>query len=205
MSDNQKLIFKHKKPYTIGIEEEYMICDPETGNLIDKANEIISSLPDKMIPRFSYELLLSEIEINTSICNSLDDAMNEIINLRNYVKNIGSKLGYRIGISGTHPDALAKDQTFVNTDGYKWVSDQLGYYAKRNITYSIHIHISVPNSKLCISAANSLRRWIPTLLALSNNSPFFEGELTRMKSSRTFQFGTFPRTNIPDTFNSFDE
>lgn len=198
-------VFKHSNPYTIGVEEEYMLCDPSTGNLINKADEIMSILPNDMKDRFSYELILSEIEVNTPICNSVDDALLKIIDLRNFTKKLGIKLGFKIGISGTHPDALAEEQNFVNSPNYEWVADQLGFYARRNITFALHIHVAVPNEKLAIQGTNGLRRWIPALLSLSTNSPFFEGNITGMKSSRTMQFGAFPRTNIPQTLSSYQE
>ena len=198
-------IFKHKNPFTIGVEEEYMLCDPETGNLINRADEIMDRITDDIRARYSYELILSEIEVNTSVCKTVAEAMEEIIFLRNNTKKLGKTLGYRIGISGTHPTAICKDQKFVKNKSYQWVADQLNYYARRNVTFATHVHIAVHDENCAIHVANSLRRWIAPLLALSTNSPFFEGELTGLRSSRTFQFGVFPRTNIPVRFNDFDE
>ena len=200
--DKYKKIFKQKRNYSIGVEEEFMICNPKTGELINKASEIIETVKDKN--RYSYELLLSEIETNTPICDTVDDSMNFLINQRIELRDIGQNLGYKIGISGTHPTAKASDQKFVENNSYNWVSDQLQYYAKRNITFSTHIHISVDDPERAIKITNATRRWIPVLLALSSNSPFFEGEKTGFKSSRTMQFSLFPRTNIPVKINSFE-
>ena len=129
--DKYKKIFKQKRNYSIGVEEEFMICNPKTGELINKASEIIETVKDKN--RYSYELLLSEIETNTPICDTVDDSMNFLINQRIELRDIGQNLGYKIGISGTHPTAKASDQKFVENNSYNWVSDQLQYYAKRNI------------------------------------------------------------------------
>jgi len=200
-----KAIFQHDNPFTIGIEEEYMLCNPESGDLINRANEIMDSIDNKLQSRYSYELLLSEIEINTSVCRTVSEAMEEIIFLRENTKKIGESCDFRLGISGTHPTAICKDQTFVDNDSYRWVSSQLGYYAKRNITFANHVHVAVNGEDCAIHVANSLRRWIAPLLALSTNSPFFEGELTGLRSSRTFQFSVFPRTNIPGYINGFNE
>ena len=190
--------------YTIGVEEEYMLCDSKSGELVNLANVVFDSIPTHMKNRFSYELLLSEIESNTSITDNTDEAINEIISYRNILKEIGTKNNYKIGISGTHPTSLPIDQKFVCNQSYKWVSEQLQYYAKRNITFSTHIHISIDNPERAIKITNATRRWIPALLALSTNSPFFEGEKTGFKSSRTMQFGSFPRTNIPVKIDSFE-
>ncbi len=190
--NSAKDAFKHDNPFTIGIEEEYMLCHPETGDLINCANEIMDNIESDLKSRYSYELLLSEIEVNTSVCQTVSDAIEEIKYLRGNTKKIGESVGFRLGISGTHPTAICKNQTFVNNKSYRWVSSQLGYYAKNDEECAIHV-------------ANSLRRWIAPLLAISTNSPFFEGELTGLRSSRTFQFGVFPRTNIPVLFKNFKE
>lgn len=193
--------------YTIGVEEEYMICNPDTGELANLADLIINEIPENLKDRFSYELLLSEIESNTIICEDVDEAIIELVKYRKLLKKIGEKLNYSIGVSGTHPTAKAEDQKFVKNDSYNWVANQLNYYAKRNITFSTHIHIGLSNYDDIIKVTNSLRRWISPLLALSSNSPYFEGVNTGMKSSRTFQFSSFPRTNIapyikdPDEYN----
>jgi len=198
-------VFQHENPFTIGIEEEYMLCNPETGELINRANEIMENIDSDLKSRYSYELILSEIEINTSVCNTVSEAMEEITFLRGNTKILGESLGFRLGISGTHPTAICKDQLFVDNDSYRWVVEQLNYYARRNITFANHVHVAVNGAECAIHVANSLRRWITPLLALSTNSPFFEGELTGLRSSRTFQFGVFPRTNIPARFNDFKE
>ena len=198
-------VFQHDNPFTIGIEEEYMLCNPETGELINRANEIMENIDSDLKSRYSYELILSEIEINTSVCKTVSEAMEEITFLRGNTKILGESLGFRLGISGTHPTAICKDQLFVDNDSYRWVADQLSYYARRNITFANHVHVAVNGAECAIHVANSLRRWIAPLLALSTNSPFFEGELTGLRSSRTFQFGVFPRTNIPVRFNNFKE
>tara|TARA_B100000700_G_C14972404_1_gene822113 strand:- start:456 stop:1583 length:1128 start_codon:yes stop_codon:yes gene_type:complete len=200
--DKYKKIFQKKRNYSIGVEEEFMICNSDDGSLIDKATDIMSMVKDK--DRYSYELLLSEIETNTPICDSVDEAIKYLSMQRLELKNIGSHLGYKIGISGTHPSAMAVNQKFVENKSYNWVADQLKYYAKRNITFSTHIHISVDDPERAIKITNATRRWIPAMLALSTNSPFFEGEFTGFKSSRTMQFGSFPRTNIPVKIDSFE-
>ncbi|SVE59310.1 uncharacterized protein METZ01_LOCUS512164, partial [marine metagenome] len=192
--------FQHDNPFTIGVEEEYMLCHPESGELINRADEIINNLSPDLKSRYSYELILSEIEINTSVCNTVSEAIKEILYLRNNTREIGNKYDFNIGISGTHPTAMCCDQKFVNNKSYQWVAQQLNYYARRNVTFATHVHIAVDNKECAIHVANALRRWMAPLLAISTNSPFFEGEKTGLKSSRTFQFGVFPRTNIPICF-----
>ena len=147
---------------------------------------------------------MSEIETNTPICDTVDQSIEFLAKQRTELKKIGDKEDFKIGISGTHPTAKAVDQKFVSNDSYNWVAEQLKYYAKRNITFSTHIHISVDNPDRAIKITNATRRWIPALLALSTNSPFFENLNTGFKSSRTMQFGAFPKTNIPVKIDSFE-
>ena len=120
-------IYSQKRNYSIGVEEEFMICDPSTGLLIDKADEIMSLVSNK--DRYSYELLLSEIETNTPICETADEAVKFLSSQRTELKQIGNKEGFKIGISGTHPLARASEQNFVSNNSYNWGSDQLQYYA----------------------------------------------------------------------------
>ena len=182
--------------YTIGVEEEYMICNPNDGSLVDKANIIMNDIPESLKDRFSYELILSEIESNTTVCDNVNESISELTKNRLLLNEIGKSNDFIIGLSGTHPTSKAEEQTFVQNDSYNWVSEQLQYYATKNITFSTHIHIGLKDPENIIKVTNSLRRWIAPMLALSVNSPFFEGFLTGMQSSRTFQFSTFPRTNI---------
>ena len=148
------------KSYTIGVEEEFMICDNKNFELIDKANIIMNQIPLELKERFSYELILSEIESNTSIHNSLKDALDEVSKLRNLLKNIGLKNDYRLGISGTHPTSKSSEQTFVNNESYKWVSNQLKYYASKNITFSAHIHIGLDNPEKIQYNKKLGREWV---------------------------------------------
>jgi len=197
------LMNKEIQKFTIGIEEEYMICDPLNGDLVDKASFIMNSF--KNSDRFSYELIESEIEANTSVHYKINEAIAELGVLRNKINDLGIKNGFTLGISGTHPTAKPENQKFVNNKSYNWVQNQLHYYAQRNMTFSTHFHISVPDFNKVSDIMNAMRRWISPLLALSTNSPFFSGFLTGMRSSRTMQFGAFPRTNIPKSFSSLDE
>ncbi len=197
-------LFTHDRSFTVGVEEEYMLCHPTTGDLVPRADSILARLAEDEQERFSYELILSEIEINTPASPSVRETMEHIRHFRRRVRELGRELGFRIGISGTHPTALGDEQRFVDSPGYKWVADQLHYYARRNITFAIHVHVALPDAETAIAVTNAARRWLAPLLALSTNSPFFRARNTGMLSARTFQFGAFPRTNIPGTFRDFE-
>ena len=188
------------KQFTVGIEEEYMICNPKDGSLVDRASFIMNHFKDIMPERFSFELIEAEIESNTSVHYEIREAIKELSFLRRELQELGKNNNFCLGISGTHPTAKPSDQKFIQNESYDWVSNQLGYYAKRNMTFSTHMHITIPDFKKSVNIMNGLRRWIAPLLSLSCNSPFFDAEKTGMRSSRTMQFGAFPRTNIPNKF-----
>ena len=141
------------KLFTIGVEEEYMICDPKSYELTDRADQIMTYLNGSEKNRYSYELLLGEIESNTPICNDVEGSISEIIKHRNRLREIGNELNFKIGISGTHPTALPEDQNFVKNDSYTWVSSQLHEYAKQNITFSTHIHIGLDDRDTIIKTS----------------------------------------------------
>ena len=191
--------------FTIGVEEEFMICDPKFFNLTNKADDIMSFINKDEKDRYSYELLLSEIESNTPICKDVDHAIQEVIKNRLRLNEIGNNLNFKIGISGTHPTALPSEQKFVNNDSYNWVTDQLNEYARQNITFSTHVHIGLDSPDMIIQVLNQANAWIAPLMALSVNSPFFAGCNTGMQSSRIFQFGIFPRTNVLHYLKSYEE
>jgi len=188
------------KQFTVGIEEEYMICNPKDGSLVDRASFIMNHFKDIMPERFSFELIEAEIESNTSVHYEIREAIKELSFLRRELQELGKNNDFCLGISGTHPTAKPSDQKFIQNESYDWVSNQLGYYAKRNMTFSTHMHITIPDFEKSVNIMNGLRRWIAPLLSLSCNSPFFDAEKTGMRSSRTMQFGAFPRTNIPNKF-----
>ncbi|MFC1618706.1 YbdK family carboxylate-amine ligase [Candidatus Neomarinimicrobiota bacterium] len=197
-------VFSHRHPFTLGVEEEYMLCHPDTGNLIPRADRILAIIPEEEKERFTYELILSEIEINTPVSQSVADVMDQVRHYRRKVRDLGRDLDFRMGISGTHPTALGDEQEFVDSPGYQWVAQQLHYYAQRNITFAVHVHVALPDADAAIAVTNAARRWLAPMLAVSANSPFFQAHDTGMLSARTFQFGAFPRTNIPETFRDFE-
>ena len=195
-----------KELFTIGVEEEFMICNPDTYELSNKASSIMDYLSNtKEKDRFSYELLLGEIEANTPICRNVSHAMEEVSKNRRRLRDIGNILNFRIGISGTHPTAIPTEQEFVNNESYNWVKSQLNEYARENITFSTHVHIGLKNNEDIIQATNIANGWIAPFLALSVNSPFFSAKNTGMLSARTLQFGIFPRTNVLHKLNSYND
>ena len=205
MPDKILEIYKHNKLLTIGIEEEYQLCNPETGDLVNIVDKLMDAADPDLRKQFSYELLLSVLEVRTGISQSVEEAVAAIAAMRRKSAALASQFDVVLGMSGAHPFADWKDQKFVDTEDYQWVKNQLQYLARRNITFGLHVHIGIDDPNKAVRVSNTLRRWIAPLMAISANSPFFDGIRTGMMSTRTVQFGTFPRTGIPPHLNGFEE
>lgn len=188
---------------TLGIEEEYQICDPRTGELAPGIERLLEAAAPALRERMQYELLRTVLEGNTEVALSVEDAMVKTVQLRRELFALAERLDMALGLAGTHPFASWRDQQFVDTPDYRWVGDQLRYLARRNLSFGLHVHVGVPDPEARISVTNRLRRWMAPLLALSCNSPFFEGAVTGFLSTRTHVFGSFPRTGFPPRFRGY--
>ena len=205
MIDKILEIYKQNEPLTIGIEEEYQLCNPETGDLVNIVDKLMDAADPDLRKQFSYELLLSVLEVRTGINRTVDETVSAIGEMRRKSAAIASQFDIVLGLSGAHPFADWKKQKFVDTEDYQWVKNQLQYLARRNITFALHVHIGIDGPNKAVRVNNTLRRWIAPLMAISANSPFFDGVRTGLMSTRTVQFGTFPRTGIPPHLDGLEE
>jgi carboxylate-amine ligase len=179
---------------TLGVEEEYQLCDPATGELAPAVDRLLRAAPDDLREWLGYELLHTVLEGNIPVAGDVDEAMAGVRWLRCSILDLAAAHGVAIGIGGVHPFARWQDQDFVDTPGYQWVGDQLKYLARRNLSFGLHVHVGVEDQEARIYVANQFRRWAAPLLALSANSPFFEGADTGFQTIRMHVFGSFPRT-----------
>ena len=191
-------------PLTIGVEEEYQLCDPETGGLIPAVDTLLDAAAPPLRERLGYELLHTVLEGNIAAADDLDMAMERVRELRCDVLELAGDYGVAIGIGGVHPFARWQDQDFVDTPGYQWVGDQLQVLARRNLSFGLHVHVGIADGDARVYVANQLRRWCAPLLALSANAPFFEGADTGFRTIRMHVFGSFPRTGFAPPFRNWD-
>ena len=187
----------------LGVEEEYQLCNPATGDLTPAVDEVLRAATPELAERLGYELLHTVIEANTRKSADLGEAMAGVRALRCDLLEIAAALGVAIGIGGVHPFARWQDQDFVGTEGYQWVGRQLQYLARRNLSFGLHVHIEVEDPEARVYVANQLRRWCAPLLALSANAPFFEGGDTGFQTIRMHVFGSFPRTGFAPRFDGW--
>jgi carboxylate-amine ligase len=190
---------------TLGVEEEYQLCDPYTGDLVPVADRIMDAASEELRGRLSYDLLRTLVEVNTEVTATVDEAVEDLLKRRRQVMATAEAVGCTLGITGTHPFADPKEQRFVSTPDYRWVAEQLGYVAQRNLTFGLHVHVGVDDGDRAVYVANRLRKWLGALIAIAANSPFLDNVDTGWDSSRLYAFGAFPRAGIPPRLRTYDE
>ena len=202
-------------PFTIGVEEEFQIVDPETWELRSHVSELLASSAATFgegrgegAPggnQVKRELHQSIVEVGTKICSGVDELAEEIIRSRRGLSDAAERVGLRVAAAGTHPFSSWTDQRLSPGDRYKDIVDELQLLARSLLIFGLHVHVAVPEQELAIELMNEARYFLPHLLALSTSSPFWMGHNTGLKSYRTAVFRRFPRTGIPDRFESWND
>lgn len=192
--------------FTIGIEEEYQTIDPETYDLRSHINaEIIAKGKLQLDERVKAEMHQSVVEVGTGICRTIKDARADIVNLRRCMVKLAEGNGLRLVAGATHPFADWRVQDIYPDERYRQVVEDMQLVARSNLIFGLHVHVGIEDRETSIQLMNQLRYFLPHLLALSTNSPFWLGMNTGLKSYRCKVFDKFPRTNVPDTFASWAE
>ncbi len=191
--------------FTLGIEEEFQIIDPETRELRSHITEMIDEGRMMLGEQVKPEMHQSMIEIGTGICNNIQEARADLINLRRTVSNLAGSKGLRIAAASTHPFSSWKDQKITPDQHYEALINEMQFLAQSLLIFGMHVHIGIDDREAQIHLMNASRYFLPHLLALSTSSPFWIGIKTGLKSYRSEVFKKFPRTDIPDYFSSYSE
>jgi carboxylate-amine ligase len=195
-----------KPSLTIGIEEEYQTIDPETRDLRSHIDtEILSQGKILLKEAVKAEMHQSVVEVGTGICSNIKNASKELKCLRTEIVNLAKKNGLGLASAGTHPFANWRNQEIYPDKRYEVIVEDLKMVARANLIFGLHVHIGVEDREVAIHLMNAARYFLPHILALSTNSPFWQGMDTGLKSYRCKVFDKFPRTNIPDYFPSWGE
>ncbi len=189
--------------FTVGIEEELMILDARSLDLASAIETMLGE--DPPAGQIKPELLESVLEIATTPCARLDQAGAELAELRALAAERGARAGLRIGASGTHPFARWEDQRVVRDDRYRGLIRSLGFVARQELVFGMHVHVGMGGADETVHVANNLRPYVPLLIALSANSPLWRGEPTGLMSSRVPIFRAFPRVGLPPRFASWTD
>src|SRR2546423_9262031 len=186
--------------YTIGIEEELMICDARSFDLVNAIESLLDDAPEGEI---KPELMESVLEISTDPCANTVEAGHQLRALRRQVNEAAARRELVIGSAGTHPFAMWEDQRIVARPRYRDLISALRFVARQEIIFGIHVHVGIDGPDKAIHIANGMRVHVPVLLALSASSPFWRANLTGLASTRTPIFRAFPRVGIPPTYKDW--
>jgi len=195
-----------KQNFTIGIEEEYQTVDPVTRDLRSHIHaEMIEKGKLLLQERVKAEMHQSVVEVGTSVCNNIKEAKIEVKKLRRDMVTLAKENGLRLASAATHPFADWRVQEIYPDERYKNIVEDMQLVARANLIFGLHVHVGVEDRETAIHLMNHARYFVPHILALSTNSPFWLGMNTGLKSYRCKVFDKFPRTNIPDYFPSWGE
>jgi glutamate---cysteine ligase / carboxylate-amine ligase len=192
--------------FTLGIEEEYMTIDPATRELRSHIEaEMIEQGTLLLRERVKPEMHQCVVEVGTRICRNVAEAREEVTNIRRQMVQLAKANGLRLAAAATHPFSDWRKQGIYPDERYMTIIEDMQLVARANLIFGLHVHVGIEDRETCIHIMNAARYFLPHILALSTNSPFWLGDETGLRSYRCKVFDKFPRTNIPDYFTSYSE
>jgi len=191
--------------FTIGVEEEFQIVDPASGELRSHVSELVAATSAGLGDQVKPELHQSIVEIGTKICGDVAELGADLRRTRGELIRAAERVGLEVAAAGTHPFSNWIDQVVSPGERYKNIVEELQQLARSLLIFGMHVHVAVPDRTTMIDLMNMARYFLPHLLALSTSSPFWMGRDTGLKSYRTTVFRRFPRTGIPDHFSSWSD
>src|SRR5438105_14245520 len=194
--------FGRSAPFSIGVEEEFQLLSPESYELVSRFDEVAEAARDE---RVKPELLQSVLEVATSVGRDAPEAIEEAHELRARLRDAAAERGTLIASAGTHPFSRYEHQDVTDAPRYTGLMEKMQWIAERELIFGLHVHVGMRSGDEAISVSNALRTWLPELLALSGNSPFWHGRDSGLASTRSKVFDTFPRSGLPPAFASFEE
>src|SRR6202051_4057214 len=189
--------------FTIGVEEEFQIVDPTSGELRSHVSELMEASSPGLGEQVKREMHQSIIEIGTKICADVHELEADMRRTRGELVRAAESRGLQVAAAGTHPFSSWIDQVISPGERYQNIVEEMGQLARSLLIFGMHIHIAMPDKQTTIDMMNMVRYFLPHLLALSTSSPFWMGRNTGLKSYRTTVFRRFPRTGVPEQFESW--
>ncbi|HXO60687.1 MAG TPA: carboxylate-amine ligase [Candidatus Acidoferrales bacterium] len=189
--------------FTIGVEEEFQIIDPATCELRSHVMQLVSEASPSIIEQVKHEMHQSIVETGTNICDSVHELRIEMHRTRGELVAAAERAGLQVAAAGTHPFSSWIDQVISPGERYQNIIEELQQLARSLLIFGMHVHIAMPDKQTTIDMMNMVRYFLPHLLALSTSSPFWMGRNTGLKSFRTTVFRRFPRTGVPEQFESW--
>lgn len=189
---------------TIGVEEEYQIIDA-SGGLHSHIDTLLTKAAPNLGDKVKREMMQSVVEVGTTICENVDEARQQLGEMRQTLSDLLQAEGLRLACAGTHPFSRWQEQQITDFERYKMLEEELQDVVRALVIFGLHVHVAIPDQERRIEVLNEARYFLPHLLALSTSSPFWMGRNTGLKSYRSVIWSNFPRTGIPPELASFDE
>lgn len=186
--------------YSVGVEEEFQLLDPQTFELVPVVEGLLASIGDADRAQVKHELMQSVVETATTVCANVDAAVADLRRLRQLVIDRADQLGALVASAGTTPVSRWEDQVISDKPRYRELVQRLEWIARRELIFGLHVHVGMDCADKAMYVFNQLREELPLLLALSANSPFWQGSVTGLQSSRIKVFDAFPRSGMPSAF-----
>jgi carboxylate-amine ligase len=199
--------FGTSRRFSLGVEEEFQLVGRESFELVSRIDEILSEVEDEEEHdgRVKPELLQSVVEVATNVAHSVEEAMDDLHRLRARLRTAAAERDALIASSGTHPFSRYEHQEVTDRPRYRELIEDMGWVAERELIFGLHVHVGLGSPDAAIACMNATRTFLPELLALSANSPFWEARPTGLASTRTKVFEAFPRSGLPPAFASWEE
>jgi carboxylate-amine ligase len=199
--------FGTSRRFSLGVEEEFQLVGRESYELVSRIDEILSEVEDEEEHdgRVKPELLQSVVEVATNVAHSVGEAMEDLRGLRARLEAAAAERDALIASSGTHPFSRYEHQEVTDRPRYRELIEDMGWVAERELIFGLHVHVGLESPDTAIACASALRTFLPELLALSANSPFWQARPTGLASTRTKVFEAFPRSGLPPAFASWEE
>ena len=191
--------------FTLGVEEEFQIVDPNTWELRSHVSELLAAGSRALGDQMKREMHQSIVEVGTTICEDVNHLQHEMLKMRGELCAAADRVGLAVAAAGTHPFSSWIDQVISPGERYENIVEELQQLARSLLIFGLHVHVAMPDRAATIDIMNAARYFLPHLLALSTSSPFWMGRDTGLKSYRTTIFRRFPRTGVPDHFGSWGE
>ena len=195
--------YGRRRPFSLGVEEEFQLVNGESYELSSRFDEVCEAVGGD--PRVKPELMQSIVEVATHVAESVPEAIEETRDLRAQLRDAAAEGGTLIASAGTHPFSRYEHQEISEEPRYQELIETMQWVAERELIFGLHVHVGLESAQQAIAVANGLRTWLPELLALSANSPFWQGRDTGLASTRVKLFDAFPRSGLPPAFSSFEE
>ncbi|MEO6872199.1 MAG: carboxylate-amine ligase [Chthoniobacterales bacterium] len=191
--------------FTLGIEEEFQIIDPQSRELVSHIEQILEGGKILLKERVKAEMHQSVVELGTDVCGDIRSARQQVLDLRSQLASVAAHGGLKIASAGTHPFSHWQNQLITADERYATIVNDMQQIARINLIFGLHVHVGIPDREEAIDVMNQARYFLPHLYALSVNSPFWLGQNTGLKAYRQMIFQRFPRSGIPDAFESLSE